>query len=181
MTQRRPAGVTALHRLGHRTSLRPHLEDGGSSGQASPKATRLPRLALSVRTAQVRRWPRSLARRRSGRRRTFYHRALGFDKTVWSYLGAMFLWAGGYHHQLGTNVWAAGPVPTADQARPVEWTVVVPTTIEARAIGARLLTMASPVVEKWICKVEESEKNRRCPRGAFPFGTPICKSCWCHR
>ncbi len=78
----------------------------------------------------------------------FYHRALGFDKTVWSYPGALFLSAGGYHHHLGTNVWAPGPAPTADQARLLEWTLVVPTAIEARAIGERLLNMAAPVVEQ---------------------------------
>jgi catechol-2,3-dioxygenase len=39
----------------------------------------------------------------------FYHRALGLDKTVWSYPGALFLSAGGYHHHLGTNVWSPGP------------------------------------------------------------------------
>ena len=39
----------------------------------------------------------------------FYHARLGFDKTVWSYPGALFLAAGGYHHHLGTNVWSPGP------------------------------------------------------------------------
>ena len=42
----------------------------------------------------------------------FYHRALGFDKKVWSYPGALFLSAGGYHHHMAMNVWnsrGAGP------------------------------------------------------------------------
>ena len=39
----------------------------------------------------------------------FYHRALGFDKTVWSYPGALFFSAGGYHHHLGSNIWPPGP------------------------------------------------------------------------
>lgn len=56
----------------------------------------------------------------------FYHRALGFDKTVWSYPGALFFGAGGYHHHLGTNVWSPGPAPAADQARLLEWELVVP-------------------------------------------------------
>ena len=38
--------------------------------------------------------------------RAFYAEALGFDTTVWSYPGALFFGAGGYHHHLGTNVWA---------------------------------------------------------------------------
>jgi catechol 2,3-dioxygenase len=47
----------------------------------------------------------------------FYHRALGLDKTVWNYPGALFLAAGGYHHHLGTNTWSPGPGPSADRAQ----------------------------------------------------------------
>jgi catechol 2,3-dioxygenase len=36
----------------------------------------------------------------------FYHGALGLDKMVWDYPGALFLAAGGYHHHLGLNTWA---------------------------------------------------------------------------
>jgi catechol 2,3-dioxygenase len=62
----------------------------------------------------------------------FYHRALGFDKVVWSYPGALFLSAGGYHHHLGTNTWAAGaPRAAPGDARLLEWTIVVPTPAEA--------------------------------------------------
>lgn len=57
----------------------------------------------------------------------FYHRALGFDKTVWSYRGALFLSAGGYHHHLGTNTWAGSAPPASESdARLLEWEVVVP-------------------------------------------------------
>jgi catechol 2,3-dioxygenase len=63
----------------------------------------------------------------------FYHRALGFDKMVWSYPGALFLAAGGYHHHLGTNVWARGPAPSASDAQLLEWQVVVPTEQDAAA------------------------------------------------
>ncbi len=57
----------------------------------------------------------------------FYHEGLGFDKTVWSYPGALFLSAGGYHHHLGTNTWAAGALPPGDQdARLLEWELRVP-------------------------------------------------------
>ena len=41
----------------------------------------------------------------------FYHAALGLDKVVWSYPGALFLSAGGYHHHVGLNTWA-GPGAT---------------------------------------------------------------------
>jgi catechol 2,3-dioxygenase len=57
----------------------------------------------------------------------FYHHALGLAKVVWTYPGALFLSAGGYHHHLGANVWAAGAPPATDaDARLLEWTLVVP-------------------------------------------------------
>jgi catechol 2,3-dioxygenase len=62
----------------------------------------------------------------------FYHDALGFDKVVWSYPGALFLSAGGYHHHLGTNTWAKGaPRATESDARLLEWEIVVPTRKDA--------------------------------------------------
>lgn len=36
---------------------------------------------------------------------SFYHGVLGFDVTVRSYPGALFVSAGGYHHHLGLNTW----------------------------------------------------------------------------
>jgi catechol 2,3-dioxygenase len=69
-----------------------------------------------------------------GRADLFYHRGLGFDRTVWSYPGALFMSAGGYHHHLGTNTWAAGALPaTAGDARLLEWELVVPTATDAAA------------------------------------------------
>lgn len=63
-----------------------------------------------------------------GRAAAFYHEALGLDKVVWSYPGALFLSAGGYHHHLGVNSWARGAVPAgADEARLLEWELVLPT------------------------------------------------------
>jgi catechol 2,3-dioxygenase len=56
----------------------------------------------------------------------FYHAGLGFDKTVWSYPGALFFSAGGYHHHLGTNTWSPGPSAADDEARLLEWEIVVP-------------------------------------------------------
>jgi catechol 2,3-dioxygenase len=64
----------------------------------------------------------------------FYHEGLGFDKMVWNYPGALFLAAGGYHHHLGTNTWAAGQPAAGDgDARLLEWEVVVPTVSDAQA------------------------------------------------
>ena len=68
----------------------------------------------------------------------FYHEGLGFDKTVWNYPGALFLSAGGYHHHLGTNTWAAGAPPAGpEDARLLEWEVLVPRTEDAdRALAS---------------------------------------------
>jgi catechol 2,3-dioxygenase len=66
----------------------------------------------------------------------FYHRQLGLDKTVWSYPGALFMSAGGYHHHLATNIWSHGPAPAPDEAQLVEWELVVP--------GAAEETLADP-------------------------------------
>jgi catechol 2,3-dioxygenase len=59
---------------------------------------------------------------------SFFSGALGFDKTVWHYPGALFLAAGGYHHHLGTNTWAGAGASSAaaDEARLLEWTVRLP-------------------------------------------------------
>lgn len=57
----------------------------------------------------------------------FYHEGLGLDKVVWGYPGALFMSAGGYHHHLGTNTWAANaPLSTDDDARLLEWEIIVP-------------------------------------------------------
>jgi catechol 2,3-dioxygenase len=70
---------------------------------------------------------------------TFYHDALGLDKQVWNYPGALFLSAGGYHHHLGTNTWARGaPSATDDDAKLVEWQLIVPSSSDVRAATASL-------------------------------------------
>ena len=68
----------------------------------------------------------------------FYHRALGFDKKVWSYPGAVFFSAGGYHHHLGTNAWSPGPSARPDEARLLEWELVVPEPSETNDVAERL-------------------------------------------
>ena len=69
----------------------------------------------------------------------FYSEALGFDRMVWHYPGALFLGAGGYHHHLGTNTWAGSNAQpaAADEARLLEWTIVLPdaTSVEAAAVS----------------------------------------------
>jgi catechol 2,3-dioxygenase len=75
----------------------------------------------------------------------FFHRALGFDKTVWRYPGALFLSAGGYHHHVGANTWAAGAPPSGDDdVRLLEWELVLPTADEAQRAAASCLLAGYP-------------------------------------
>lgn len=70
----------------------------------------------------------------------FYQDALGFDTTVSSYPGALFLSAGGYHHHLGVNTWAgAGARPASqDEARLLDWELLLPDRDELAAAAHRL-------------------------------------------
>ena len=73
------------------------------------------------------------------RAESFYHAALGLDKVVWSYPGALFLSAGGYHHHLGTNTWARGaPSASEDDARLLEWELVLPGPADVQAAASSL-------------------------------------------
>ncbi len=66
--------------------------------------------------------------------REFYHAGLGLDAVVWSYPGALFMSAGGYHHHLGTNTWAAGSPPAGvDDAKLLEWELVLPNQSDVAA------------------------------------------------
>jgi catechol 2,3-dioxygenase len=78
----------------------------------------------------------------------FYHRGLGFDKTVWSYPGALFMAAGGYHHHLGTNTWSSGPAASVDEARLLEWELLVPSDADVEGT-ARSLRDAGHSVETY--------------------------------
>jgi catechol 2,3-dioxygenase len=79
----------------------------------------------------------------------FYHHALGFDKVVWSYPGALFMSAGGYHHHLGTNTWARGAPPATDaDARLLEWEIIVPTRKDAEQAARNVKAAGYPVNEE---------------------------------
>lgn len=71
----------------------------------------------------------------------FYRDGLGFDVTAWSYPGALFLSAGGYHHHLGLNTWAGenAPRPGDDDARLLEWELIFPDMGSVEQAGERLL------------------------------------------
>jgi catechol 2,3-dioxygenase len=113
-------------------------------------------IAGVVRAGEGRRWDGMPAGTRIGhvhlhvgdleRAEAFYHRALGLDKVVWSYPGALFLSAGGYHHHLGLNTWAAGAAPAGDgDARLLDWEIRVPSGDDAEAALGSLETAGYPV------------------------------------
>jgi len=69
----------------------------------------------------------------------FYHQGLGFDRVVWSYPGALFLSAGGYHHHVGLNTWAAASPPATDaDARLLDWEIALPSQADVDAVVANL-------------------------------------------
>ena len=70
----------------------------------------------------------------------FYSEALGFDRTVWHYPGALFLGADGYHHHLGTNVWAGTDAtpPAEDEAQLLDWTIELPDSKTLDAVSENL-------------------------------------------
>lgn len=69
----------------------------------------------------------------------FYHEGLGFDRTHWSLPGATFFSVGGYHHQVAINTWTTGAVPPADdEARLIEWEVVLPKPTDASAAARNI-------------------------------------------
>jgi len=70
----------------------------------------------------------------------FYAEALGFDRMVWEYPGALFFGADGYHHHLGTNIWAgtrADP-PAPGDARLLEWVIELPNAASVAEVEASL-------------------------------------------
>jgi catechol 2,3-dioxygenase len=70
----------------------------------------------------------------------FYAEGVGFDRIVRRYPGALFLSAGGYHHHLGTNIWAgsAATPPADDDAQLLEWTLSVPSQADVESVAANL-------------------------------------------
>lgn len=99
----------------------------------------------------------------------FYSEALGFDRMVWQYPGALFLAASGYHHHLGTNTWAGSGVnpPAADEAQLLEWTIQLPD--KASLAGAsRSLADGGHGVE-W----DDAAGSGQAMVTRDPWGTPI--------
>lgn len=85
----------------------------------------------------------------------FYHDALGFDRVVWTYPGALFLSAGGYHHHLGVNTWAGPNAPPSGErdARLLEWRMIFPSAEAAKAAADRLAAAGHEVEasgDEWV-------------------------------
>jgi catechol 2,3-dioxygenase len=91
----------------------------------------------------------------------FYSEALGLDRMVWHYPGALFLAAGGYHHHLGTNTWAgSGARPPEEQdAQLLEWTIELPDQAGLAQLGEGLTRAGHPV------ETESAELVTRDPWG----------------
>ena len=101
----------------------------------------------------------------------FYSEAIGFDRTVWDYPGALFLAASGYHHHLGTNTWAGGDAapPAEEDARLLEWTIELPDTASLSEVAASL-TAGGHSIES-----EEAQHSRHGPGLVTrdPWGTQL--------
>jgi catechol 2,3-dioxygenase len=96
------------------------------------------------------------------RAREFYHGGVGLDLTSWSYPGALFLSAGGYHHHLGVNTWASSTRPRPNEAELALWELVVPTLRDVHAAVEGLDALGEGGVlqgERWL--------------GADPWGTQL--------
>jgi catechol 2,3-dioxygenase len=69
----------------------------------------------------------------------FYHAGLGFDRVRWRFPGALFVSAGGYHHHVGLNTWAADARAAGDDdAQLVEWELVLPSAAAVHAAARSL-------------------------------------------
>ena len=78
----------------------------------------------------------------------FYVAALGFEMTIRTFPGALFVSAGGYHHHVGLNTWAAGaPVATDADARLIYWDLVVPDRETADDLASRLAGAGYAITE----------------------------------
>lgn len=69
----------------------------------------------------------------------FYHAGLGFDPVLRSFPGALFVSAGGYHHHVGLNTWAANmPVASDADARLLWWELRLPDAVDVSTVAGRL-------------------------------------------
>jgi catechol 2,3-dioxygenase len=98
----------------------------GYQGDAAPKGTAMGHIHLQVSGLQP--------------AREFYHDRLGLDITQESYPGAIFMSAGGYHHHLGTNIWAGNGIPPTPPDAPglVSFALALPDAASRQKLADRL-------------------------------------------
>lgn len=98
------------------------------------------------------------------RAESFYGDVLGFDTTVRSYPGALFMSAGGYHHHVGLNVWAGAgaPPPPENAVGLLDFAIVVPDADTRAAIVERARRDERPVHD-----------DDGVPRITSPDGLPV--------
>ena len=105
--------------------LADELRSAGGEPGAVPPGTRLGHVHLQVADLAA--------------AEAFYGGLLGFEVTVRSYPGALFVSAGGYHHHVGLNTWAgqgASPPPPGSQG--LRWfEVVLPREAELEETARR--------------------------------------------
>jgi catechol 2,3-dioxygenase len=93
----------------------------------------------------------------------FYNGALGFDVTVRSYPGALFVSAGDYHHHVGLTTWAGeGAPPPPPGARGLrQFDVELPSAADVDAAADRLEAAgAEPLREDGAVLVADPSGNR---------------------
>ena len=136
------------HRLDPRGYLEQHLSEAAVAG-AGTSPGRVGHVHLQVGDLT--------------RAREFYVDALGFEPTLTTYPGALFVSAGGYHHHLAMNTWnSAGAGPRAASLGLAEVAVTVPDRDELDALAARL-------TDRGLAHVDDG----RAVTVADPWGTPV--------
>src|SRR3954452_23573802 len=95
------------------------LPEGDAGTGGMPSGTRIGHVHLNVADLEA-------AER-------FYAQLLGFDITVRTYPGALFLSTGGYHHHIGVNTWLGPGAPAPPEgSRGLEWFELL---VEERRLG----------------------------------------------
>ncbi|HRA76012.1 MAG TPA: VOC family protein [Propionicimonas sp.] len=136
------------HRLDPRGYLEQHLSEAAVAG-AGTSPGRVGHVHLQVGDLT--------------RAREFYVDTLGFEPTLTTYPGALFVSAGGYHHHLAMNTWnSAGAGPRAARLGLAEVAVTVPDRAELDALAARL-------TDRGLAHVDDG----RAVTVADPWGTPV--------
>jgi catechol 2,3-dioxygenase len=93
----------------------------------------------------------------------FYSRALGFDVTVRSYPGALFVSAGAYHHHLGLNTWSGpgAPSPPTGARGLGRFEIVLPAGSSLDEVESRLdRAGAEPVRSEGGLLLSDPSRNR---------------------